>query len=163
MNNGTTKDLVVTRVFDAPVQRVWLAWTDAEQVMRWWGPNGFTAPVAKMDIREGGTSLVCMRTPDGHDLYNTWTYREIVPMRRLEFIMDFADKDGTKIDPTTIGLPPELARGVRHVLTFATVGDSQAELTVTEYGYTSDQVLDMSKSGLEECLDKMAASFADAK
>ena len=53
-------DLVVTRVFDAPVEAVWKAWTDAEQVKKWWGPDGFTAPVAKLDFREGGTSLVCM-------------------------------------------------------------------------------------------------------
>ena len=53
-----TRDLVVTRIFDAPVEQVWKAWSDPDQVMRWWGPHGFTAPVAKMDFREGGTSLV---------------------------------------------------------------------------------------------------------
>ncbi len=153
------QDLVVTRVFDAPVQLVWKAWTDPEHVMRWWGPKGFTSPVAKMDVREGGMSLVCMRSPEGRDLYNTWTYREIVPMQRIEFVMDWADKDGRRIDPVTIGLPPDIPRDVRHVVTFKAVSGNRTEMTVTEYGYTSDHMFDLSKAGLEQCLDKMAASL----
>ena len=46
------RDLVFTRVFDAPLERVWEAWTDSEDIKRWWGPNHFTCPVAKMDVRE---------------------------------------------------------------------------------------------------------------
>jgi uncharacterized protein YndB with AHSA1/START domain len=81
-DNVKTRNVVVTRVFDAPVEQVWRAWTDPQQVMRWWGPAGFTSPVAKMDVREGGTSLVCMRAPSelgGQDIYNTWTYHKIIP------------------------------------------------------------------------------------
>ena len=77
---STEHNVVVTRVLDAPVEPVWRAWSESEQVMRWWGPTGFTCPVARMDVREGGTSLVCMRSPDGHDIYNTWTYERVVPM-----------------------------------------------------------------------------------
>jgi uncharacterized protein YndB with AHSA1/START domain len=154
-----TRDLVVTRQFDAPVEQVWKAWSDPEQVMRWWGPNGFTTPLARMDFREGGSSLVCMRSPDGQDLYNTWTYRKIVPLEQIEFILNFADENGNRFDPTTLGMPPGIPRDVRHVITFKAVGDNRTEMTVTEYGYTSDQVVEISKAGLEECLDKMAASF----
>ena len=53
----------ITRIFDAPVERVWRAWSDGNQVMRWWGPAGFTSPGAAMEFREGGVSLVCMRAP----------------------------------------------------------------------------------------------------
>jgi uncharacterized protein YndB with AHSA1/START domain len=156
----TTKkrDLVVTRVFDAPIELVWQAWTDPKHVMRWWGPNGFTSPICEMDFREGGTSLVCMRSPQGQDLYNTWTYRKIVPMQLIEFILDWADKDGNRIDPNKMGLPPDMPRDVRHVVTFKAVGN-KTEMTVTEYGYTSDQIFDLSLAGLNECLDKMAASL----
>jgi uncharacterized protein YndB with AHSA1/START domain len=42
--SGKQRDVVVTRVFNAPVEQVWKAWSDAEQVMRWWGPEGFTSP-----------------------------------------------------------------------------------------------------------------------
>lgn len=161
-SSAKTRDLVVTRVFDAPVEQVWNAWVDPQRVMQWWGPEGFTSPVARMDFREGGTSLVCMRSPERHDLYNTWTYRRILPMRQIEFILNFADKDGTGVDPVTLGMPAEIPKDVRHVVTFNAVSGNKTEMTVTEYGYTSDQVLDMSKAGLEQCLDKMAASLAKA-
>jgi len=58
-----THDLAVTRVLDAPVEEAWRAWTEPERVRRWWGPTGFTSPSADMDVRVGGTSLVCMRAP----------------------------------------------------------------------------------------------------
>jgi uncharacterized protein YndB with AHSA1/START domain len=154
------KDLVVTRLFDVPVEFVWKAWSDPEHVMRWWGPGGFTSPLVKMDFREGGTSLVCMSSPAYGDLYNTWTYREIKPMQRIEFIQNPADKDGKRVDPLKVGLPPEFPLDVRNVVTFKAVSENKTEMTVTEYGYTSDQMFDLSKAGLEQCLDKMAASFA---
>jgi uncharacterized protein YndB with AHSA1/START domain len=68
------QDLVVTRVFAAPLEEVWKVWVDPELVEQWWGPYGFTAPVARMDFREGGTSLVCMRSAQyGYgDQYSTW-------------------------------------------------------------------------------------------
>ena len=56
-------DVVVTRVFDAPVEQVWKAWSHPDDVKQWWGPTGFTCILAKMDFREGGTSLVGMRAP----------------------------------------------------------------------------------------------------
>ena len=49
--------MVVTRVFDAPRELVWKAWTDPKYIMQWWGPKGFTAPVCQMDFRVGGKSL----------------------------------------------------------------------------------------------------------
>lgn len=158
-----TRDMVVTRVFDAPVEQVWKAWSDPGHVKRWWGPTGFTAPVANMDFREGGTSLVCMRAPKeygGQDIYNTWTYREIAPMQRIEFIQNFADEHGKHVAPATLGLPAEIPFDVRHVIAFEGKGDNKTEMTVTEYGYPSDQIVETSRAGMEQCLDKMAAIFA---
>jgi uncharacterized protein YndB with AHSA1/START domain len=161
---GTEKhDLTVTRVFGAPVADVWKAWTESEQVKRWWGPHGFTVPVAEMDVREGRRSLVCMRAPQeygGQDMYNTWTYRKVEPHQRLEFILNFADKDGNKLDPATLGLPPGIPQDVPHVITFKPAGDGRTEMTITEYGYTSRQAHDQSKAGLDQVLDKLAATFA---
>lgn len=159
--NVTKKDLIVTRLLKAPVEQVWKAWTDPDLVMSWWGPKGFTSPLAKIDFREGGTSLVCMRWPDGQDFYSTWEYRQIVPMELIEFIQGFADKDGKKADPVAHGLPLDFPQDVRSTVTFKALSGNKTEMTVTEYGYTSDQMLDMSKAGLEECLDKMAAIFAN--
>jgi uncharacterized protein YndB with AHSA1/START domain len=158
-----TRDMVITRSFDAPVARVWQAWTDADDVKRWWGPEGFTAPVAEMDVRVGGTSLVCMRSPEGQTLCNTWTYTKVEPLRRLEFIQHFADEDGKRIAPADVGLPPEIPKEVPHIITFETLPDDRTELTVTEQGYTVDWIVDLSAAGMNQVLDKMAALFAEEK
>jgi uncharacterized protein YndB with AHSA1/START domain len=132
--------------------------------MRWWGPTGFTCPVARMDFREGGTSLVCMRAPKelgGQDFYNTWTYEKIVPTKRFVYMLHFADKDGKVVDPARQGLPPEMPNEMRHEVAFKDLGNEKTEVTVTEYGWTVGQLMEMSRMGLEQCLDKMAAIVAE--
>lgn len=150
-------DLNVTRTFDTTAERVWSAWTEPDLVMRWWGPAGFTAPLARMDVRKGGASLVCMRTPDGHDLFNTWTYEVVRRPHRLEFVMGFSDADARPVEPAALGLPPDVPDGVRHVVTITPSGDGRTKLSVTEHGYASPETVQLSRLGLEQCLDKMAA------
>jgi len=157
-----THDVVVTRLFDAPVEQVWKAWSDPQYVMQWWGPTGFTCPLAEMDFRQGGTSLVCMRAPQefgGQDMYNTWTYITILPLQRIEYILNFTDKGGNAFDPIEVGLPAGIPKEVLNINTFEDLGNGKTELTVMEFGYTLDQARDLSKAGLEQCLDKMAALF----
>lgn len=153
-----THDVVVTRTFDAPQERVWRAWSDPNEVMRWWGPQGFTSPMCRMEFREGGTTLVSMRSEQGWELFNTWTYRSIEPMARIEFVQGFADKDGNRVAPAELGLPPGIPEEVRHVVTLSAVDESTTELTVHEYGYPNAQIAEISRAGLEQCLDKMRAS-----
>lgn len=162
-NNDQQRSVVVTRLFDAPIEEVWKAWSEPTYVRLWWGPTGFTCPLAEMDFREGGTSLVCMRAPQefgGQDLYNTWTYTKIVPHERIEYTFNFSDKDGKKRTPAQEGVPAGVPEDGHHIVTFKDIGDGKTEMTVTEHGYTSDQAHDLSKLGLEQCLDKMAAIFA---
>jgi len=159
-----TRDLVVTRVFAAPVDLVWKAWTEPAYVMRWWGPDHFTSPSVKMDFREGGTSLVCMRAPEdfgGKDMYSTWVHQKIVPMEQIEFIQNLVDKDGNLIDPAEIGMPPEFPRDTRTVVTFKDLGNGKTEMTVTEYNMpTADTELGKNAElGLNQSLDKMAVSL----
>ncbi len=95
-------DLILTRAFNTPVDMVWKAWTDPELIMRWWAPDGFTSPFAKIDFREGGTSLVSMRAPagmGGQDMYSTWNYTKIVPMESIDFIHNLSDKDAVDHRP----------------------------------------------------------------
>ena len=96
--------------------------------MQWWGPEGFTSPLAKMDFREGGTSLVCMSSPEYGDQYSTWQYRKIVPMQRIEYIHNLADKDGNKIDPTSIGMPADFPQDLCNLVTFKDLGDGKTDL-----------------------------------
>jgi len=160
-SNVQKVDVVVGRTFKASVEQVWKAWTDPELVKRWWGPTGFTAPFARIDFREGGISLVCMRAPQqlgGHDFYSTWAYRKIVPSERIEYIHNLTDKDGSKVDPVKLGMPPDFPQDMRHVVTFKSQGD-ETEITVTEFGWTPGQMRDLAEMGLGQCLDKMAAIF----
>ncbi len=153
-------DLAVTRVLDAPVEEAWKAWTEPEYVMRWWGPTGFTSPRADLDVREGGTSLVCMRAPaeyGGQDMYNTWTYRSVVAPERLEFVLEFTDADGVLLADDSI--PPGVPRAVRHVVTLRAADGGRTELTVQEFGYGTAEARDVSRAGLEQCLDKMEDLF----
>ena len=125
--------MTLTRTFDAPVEQVWKQWSESENVMRWWGPKGFTSSLAKIDFREGGVSLVCMRAPKefgGFDMYNTWSYKKIVPHERIEFVLNFSDKDGNKLDPAKMGLPPGIPQDVPHVITFKSLGDKKVVPTV---------------------------------
>jgi uncharacterized protein YndB with AHSA1/START domain len=160
--NVTKKDLVVRRVFDASVELVWKAWTDPELVMRWWGPDRFTCPSAKIDFREGGTSVVCMRAPKefgGQDMYSSWAYKKIVPMKLIEFIQNIADQDGHPVDPITMGLPPEFPKDMRTVVTFKELGKGRTEMTVTEYDWTVSPMRGFAEAGLNQSLDKMVAIF----
>ena len=161
-----TINMSITRVFDAPPEQLWKAWSTEEWVKQWWGPRGFTCPLAKMAFREGSQSLVCMRAPKewgGQDMYNTWDYRKIEPMIRIEYVVNFTDKDGNALDPATIGLPPGIPKSVPHVVTFKDLGNNKTEVTVTEFGYTSAEVVELSRSGMNQCLDKMAGALAGQK
>ena len=71
--------------------------------------------------------------------------------------LDFADMDDTRVDPVEVGLSPDTPRDIRHLVTFTPLEENRTEMTVTEYGYTSEQMLQRSKAGLEQCLDKMTA------
>ena len=84
------REIAATRVFDAPRELVWRMWTDPLHIIHWWGPNGFTCPVAVMDVRVGGRSLVCMSAPDWGfpALYSTWAYTLVDAPRRLEVEID---------------------------------------------------------------------------
>ena len=161
-DHARVRNLIITRVFDAPLALVWKAWSDPEYIKQWWGPNYFTCPSADIDFREGGRSLVCMRAPaefGDQDMYSTWTYTKIAPMECIEYIHNLADQDGNNVDPVQMGLPADFPQGQLHVITFKAVGDNKTELTVTEYGWREGQMMEMSKMGMEQCLDKMAAIF----
>ncbi len=87
-------ELVIERIFDAPRELVWKAWTEPERLMHWWGPKGFTMSVAKMDFRPGGVFHYGMRSPNGHDMWGKFVYREIAAPERIVFINSFSDEKG---------------------------------------------------------------------
>lgn len=90
----TDRELLVTRVIDAPRALVFKAWTEPEQVARWWGPQGFTTTFCDMDIRPGGTFRFCMRSPAGTDHWKRGVYGEIVAPERIVFTFAWDDAAG---------------------------------------------------------------------
>lgn len=155
------QDIVLTRIFDAPLEAVWKAWTEPEQVMKWWGPVGFTSHSCKIDFREGGKFVFHMRAPkemNHADFYTAGTYKKIAPLEYIEFTQGLSDSAGNKINPATMGMPPDFPEEIPSLLAFKRVGE-KTEFTAIEYGWSLGQMREMSKLGLEECLDKLAESL----
>lgn len=164
INNNNKASLNVSRIFDAPIEMVWRAWSDPEFIKQWWGPAGFSCPLAQIDFREGGTSLVCMKAPQdfgGQEMFNTWTYTKIVPMQEIEYIQAFTDRNGTAFNPVDAGMPAGIPMEVRSHNLYKALNDGKTELTVMEFGFTTDQAIAMSKAGLVQCLDKMEAILSN--
>ena len=90
----TDSDFVISRVFDAPRELLWKAFTEPEHMKEWWGPKGSTIVASKMDLRVGGTYHGAMRTPDGGVIWAKFVYREIVEPGRLVWIHSFSDEAG---------------------------------------------------------------------
>jgi uncharacterized protein YndB with AHSA1/START domain len=79
------REIAATRVFDAPRELVWKAWTEPEHIAQWWGPNGFTTTTHSMELRPGGVWRYVMHGPDGRDYRNKVTYLEVVKPERLVY------------------------------------------------------------------------------
>ncbi len=82
---GNSNEIVLARVYDAPVRAVWDAWTIPEQVAQWWGPRGFTLTTHSKDLRVGGTWRYTMHGPDGVDYPNVTTYFVVEPHKKLVY------------------------------------------------------------------------------
>lgn len=159
--------LTIERIFDAPVERVWAAWTDPEQIKKWWGPKDFTAPAIKLDLRVGGTYHFCMRgaiEPGGEpqDLWSTGTFREIVPGKKLVLTDSFSNEQGEILAPTAFGMSPDFPKESVVTITFEDQG-GKTKLNLS-YEPVNDVVFDaMKQSGMEEgwstSLDKLAESL----
>lgn len=146
----------ITRVFEAPRELVWKAWTDPKYIMQWWGPKGFTAPVCQMDFRVGGKLLCCMRAPDGQEFWNVVEYHEIVPHEKIVSSMYFSDPQGNKVQAEAYGIEHEAIEGAFDVTLFEDLGDGRTKLT-----YIGNEPMESAKEsgqveGWNQILDKMA-------
>jgi uncharacterized protein YndB with AHSA1/START domain len=104
-----TRELLITRVFDAPRALVFETWSKPEHLVHWWGPAGFTLPIHEMDFRPGGAIRFCMRSPDGHEYWMVGDYREVVPPSRLVFASSIDDEPSHQV-VTTVTFADEGAR-----------------------------------------------------
>jgi uncharacterized protein YndB with AHSA1/START domain len=149
------KGLLVTRVFDAPRAQVWKAFTDPAQLQRWWGPEHFTCPGARVDLRVGGRYLLGMRGPDGNEFWGTGEYREIVVNQKLVYTDNFSDAQGNVVSPSSLGLPGDWSADQLVTVTFAELGKGKTLLTVHQE-HLPDEWKDMTVSGWSTSFDKLA-------
>jgi uncharacterized protein YndB with AHSA1/START domain len=145
---------VVTYVFDAPRELVWKAWTDPEHLMHWWGPRGFTSPMARTDLRVGGRYHWGMRSPEGHDFYSTGVFREIVEPERFVITDSFADAEGNPVPASQYGMPGDWPPENVMTVTFED-RDGRTVVTARSDGIPEEMRVP-SEEGMRESFDKLA-------
>ena len=160
------KPFVISRVYDAPRDRVWRAWTEPEQMKKWWGPKGFTVSQLTQELKPGGMVHYRLLMPGGAgELWGRMVYREIVPQERLVWINAFSDKDGgLGKHPMAPDWPREMlskalfeAQGAKTKLTIEWIpldGSTEIELR------TFDQGRDSMKGGWTGTLDQLGSHLS---
>lgn len=159
MASNDTTDIVVTRIVNAPVSTVWKLWTDPKSVTEWWGPEDYTSPSARIDLREGGSYVFSMRAPKyqgGAESFTGGTYQKITPMERLEFTQNITDEAGNPLPADK--LPDNFSQNVHTVVEFKDI-NGLTELTITERGWTRSLMSVFAYAGMHQSLDKLAAGL----
>lgn len=149
LTTPSDREIVITRVFDAPRATVWKAWTEAKYLTQWWGPNGWSLPVCEVDLRPGGTWFYCMQGPDAMQSCGVSVYQEIVAPERLVYTDAFADAQGNVVKT----MPEALI-----TLEFIEDGGKTTVRSVTLYASAEnrDTVLKMGVlQGITETLDRL--------
>jgi len=147
-------DFIASRVFRAPRDLVFRAWSDCGHLTNWWGPSGWTLPVCEMDFRVGGTWQYCMRSPEGETSCGASTYHEIVEPERIVYTDAFTDADGKPIADM-----PEMVITV----SFAEVADGTKLTSVARFATAKDLEFGVGigmEQGLRETWDRLDAYLA---
>ncbi len=151
--------IVIERIFDAPIDLVWQMWANADHFKQWYGPHGFTIPVANMDVQVGGKRLVCMemQTPDGRrQMWTTGEFIEIVPMVRLVYTESMSDENGNVLSPAAMGMP-EGTPDTTQVTVMLKDLNGRTQMTMTHAGVPADSP---GASGWSQAFDKLTAYIA---
>jgi uncharacterized protein YndB with AHSA1/START domain len=147
------RELVLTRIIDAPRHKLYRAWTEPELLKQWFAPLPYTTPVAELDVRPGGANLIVMRGPDGADMPNRGVYLEVVENERLVFT-----------DAYSKGWEPSGKPFMTVVLTFEDAGDGKTRYTVRVRHWSVADREAHEKMGFHEgwglCADQLAALAA---
>jgi uncharacterized protein YndB with AHSA1/START domain len=137
------RQLTVSRMIDAPRALVFTAWTDPQQIARWWGPKGFNTIDYEMDVRPGGAYRLRMRSPEGVDQIKRGIYREIVGPERIVFTFAWEAPDGS------------LGTELLVTVTLETLG-AKTKLTLQQSGFDAVETRDSHVVGWTSCLERFA-------
>jgi uncharacterized protein YndB with AHSA1/START domain len=161
-------DFVISRVFDAPRQLLWRAFTEPERMKEWWGPAGSTIVASKMDFRVGGTYLGAMRDPAGRVMWGKFVYREIAAPERLVWVHSFSDEAGGL---TRHPLSPTWPLEMLTTVTFEEQSGGRTKVTIrwspinatAEEQRTFDAAHDGMTQGWGGTFERLTAYLANAK
>lgn len=156
------QELVIDRIYDAPRELVFKAWTEPERVKRWWGPKGFTTPVSEIDLRPGGVCFSCMRSPEGKDYWSKGVFREIVEPERIVCTDSFADEKGNIVSPEAYGMSSDWPEEALVTATFEEHA-GKTEVTVRYAPVLPGPERDMCRQGWNEMLDKLEDYLENAQ
>jgi len=162
IDKSIESELIITRIFDAPREHVWKAWTEPERFMRWWGPKNFTSPFCTIDFRVGGSYLTSMRSPEGQDFWTTGVYREIVPLKRIVYTDSFADEKGNVVPASHYGMNGDWPLELSVTVTFEEK-EGRTKMILRHVGIPEGQMSDLTRAGWNESFDKLAESIATKK
>jgi PhnB protein len=84
-NDTSDREILLTRVLNAPIELVWEVWTNPQHIAKWWGPDGFNNTITKMEVKQGGEWDLIMHGPDGTDYKNKSVYKEIIKHRKIVY------------------------------------------------------------------------------
>jgi uncharacterized protein YndB with AHSA1/START domain len=157
-----TKTIRITRILNAPREKVWRVWTEPEHMKKWWGPKDFTAPAIKQDLRVGGKFQYCMRGPAGSDwdkdMWSGGVYKEVIPMEKIVATDYFMDDKGNKITPQEMGMPGEWPEEMVVTVTFEDAGSGKTKLTLVHEGHPVEMA-EPANQGWNESLDKFESAL----
>jgi uncharacterized protein YndB with AHSA1/START domain len=146
-------ELVIHRVLDLPLNKVWKAITEAEEFKKWWGPEGFTCPSSTMEAKVGGKYLNCMKGPDGKEYWSTGTVKELITQKKLVVTDSFSDEKGNIKNASEYGMPGEWPREL--VITFELEEADGATKLILHHEGIPQEMYDECKQGWNESFDKM--------
>jgi uncharacterized protein YndB with AHSA1/START domain len=147
--------VVIERSFDAPVNLIWQMWTVPEHFKAWYGPDGATIPVAKMDVRPGGKRLVCMEIPTPEGPMQMWfsgEYRDVEENERLVYTESVSDQNGQVLAPSDTGTAQRHPTTTEVRVELSEMGD-RTKMVVTHTGIPDDSP---GAAGWVMALDKLA-------
>lgn len=113
------REVLITRIYDAPRELVFKAWSDKEHLSHWYAPRGCTVVFYNHDFRKGGTFLCSIQNPMSHDCVCIGIYREIAEPEKIVYSLFFADKAGNFIEPLQAGMDADWPRETIVTVTFA--------------------------------------------
>lgn len=165
MMDSSSEKFEITRIFDAPVERVWKTWTEPEEVKKWWGPKDFTAPHIDIDFRKGGKYLYAMSgtpapgMPQG-DFWSTGTFDEIIPLKKITVTDSFSDEKGNIVPAESYGLGSGFPIKTAINILFESLG-SRTKLTLKYPDMSGLSAADRSnmEQGWNQSLDKFAEAL----